>query len=98
MEKSLVRPADGRWAAPRYGFPGPIRQYALEQLAAASEVLQVISSSPGKLEPVSFPKIISAHIDDVARPGSEWLQWRQTVGRLDGVSVGTTHISIAAIA
>ena len=34
-------------------------------------------------EALSFPKIISGRIDDVARPGLESLQWRQTVGRLD---------------
>ena len=40
--------------------------------------------------PLSFPKIISGYIDDVARPGSEWLQWRQTVGWLDV----TAHLSV----
>ena len=30
------------------------------------------------------------HIDDVARPGSEWLRWRQTIGRLDV----TAHLSV----
>jgi hypothetical protein len=39
---------------------------------------------------LSFPKIISGRIDGVARPRSEWLQWRQTVGRLDA----TAHLSV----
>jgi putative ABC transport system substrate-binding protein len=39
---------------------------------------------------VSFPKIISGRIDDGARPRSEWLRWRQTIGRPDV----TAHLSV----
>jgi hypothetical protein len=39
---------------------------------------------------LSFPKITSGRIDGAIRPRSEWLQWRQTVGRLDL----TAHLSV----
>jgi len=35
---------------------------------------------------LSFPKITSGRIDDVARPRPEWLLWRQTVGLLDATA------------
>src|SRR5665811_1614230 len=51
-----------------------------------SRNIEVVPTAPV----LSFPKIISGHIGGAVQPGSEWQQWRQTVGLLDA----RAHLSL----
>jgi len=61
------------------------RDDALEQLAASSEVLQVISSSPGELEPVFQTMLENATRICGAKFGNLWLR------EGDAFRIGATH-------